>query len=646
MKHTVLFSLAFVLATGATAQQAPVAPEPATDAPVPVEVFAELPFMESPKLSPDGTHIAAKLAINGTQQLVVTPVFAGSEKPAAMAVSDKVDLNWWRWAGPGWLAVGVGAQQVFEGYDIYVTRLLGVNAAFTKSNRIDWEHSGIRADELLWTARDGTPRVLLSRQTGVQSIDQIYPEVVEADLSTGRTRRVVSGSTDVFDWFADGTGRVRMGYRYDDNNRRGQLLYRGADEGIFRTIAVHRRNDERGIPFPRIFAADGNAVAVDDSEGYDAVYEVTLPDLKLGRKIYGAQGYDIDNVVLNPEQNSLAGIEVTDKYSRTVWLDPVLKNLQEVADKAVGSRRARIISWNADRTRFLVDVGGPSEAGVLYFWDTNTDRMQRLAWNSQTLKGRLLSPVKTMRYTARDGTEIETVVTMPRHRAGARNLPAIILPHGGPLARDSEGWDWWTQYLAEIGYVVIQPNYRGSAGYGTAFAKLGRGEWGLKMQDDLNDAVAWAAKEGMIDPKRVCMVGGSYGGYAAMRAAQRDGGLYRCAVSYAGVSDIAGMRTYDAQFLNGRSLGDYWRERTPDFKAVSPRFGAEQFSAPILLVHGKVDMRVPVKQSRQMADALKQAGKPYEYVEQPLGDHHFSRAADRLDFLKRMKAFLDRYNPA
>ena len=101
MKHTVLFSLAFVLATGATAQQAPVAPEPATDAPVPVEVFAELPFMESPKLSPDGTHIAAKLAINGTQQLVVTPVFAGSEKPAAMAVSDKVDLNWWRWAGPG-----------------------------------------------------------------------------------------------------------------------------------------------------------------------------------------------------------------------------------------------------------------------------------------------------------------------------------------------------------------------------------------------------------------------------------------------------------------------------------------------------------------------------------------------------------------
>ncbi|MBV8238146.1 MAG: S9 family peptidase, partial [Sphingomonas sp.] len=559
---------------------------------------------------------------------------------------DKIDVNWWRWVGTGWLAVGVGAQDKFEGYDIYVTRLIGVNAALTKANRIDWEHSGIRADDVLWSARDGSPRVLLSRQTGVQSIDQVYPEVVEADLSTGKTRRVVNGSTSVFDWYADGSGRVRMGYRYDDDRRRGQLLYRGADETLFRTIAVQRRDDEHNIPLPQIFTPDGNAIAIDDSDGYDAVYEVSLPDLKLGRKLYATPGYDVGGVVSNHEHDGLAGVTLTDKYSRTAWLDPALKEFQDVADKAVGTRRAQIISWNADRTRFLIDIGSPSEAGMLYFWDTNADRMKRLAWNSQTLQGRLLSPVKTVRYAARDGTQIEALLTMPRHRLAARNLPAVIMPHGGPLARDSEGWDWWAQYLAEIGYVVIQPNYRGSAGYGTAFARMGRGEWGLKMQDDLNDALAWAAKEGIVDPKRVCMIGASYGGYAAMRAAQRDGALYRCAVSYAGVSDLAGMRSYDAQFLNGRALGDYWRARTPDFKAVSPRFGAEQFSVPILIVHGKADMRVPVKQSRQMADALKQAGKPYEYVEQPLGDHHFSRAADRLDFLKRMKAFLDRHNPA
>jgi len=637
--------LALAISAGSAAQQAP-APTANADAVLPVEAFAELPFMESPKLSPDGTRIAAKVAINGTQQLVVMPVFTGNEKPAAMALSDKIDVNWWRWVGPDWLAVGVGTQDKFEGYDVYLTRLIGVNAALTKANRIDWEHSGFRADELLWSARDGSPRVLLSRQSGVQSIDQMYPEVVEADLSTGRTNRVVRGSANVFDWYADGSGRVRMGYRYDDDARRGQLLYRGADESVFRTIAVHRRGDEHGIPIPQIFTSDGNAIAIDDSEGFDAVYQVSLPDLKLGQKLYAAPGYDVGGVVHSPDHDALAGITLTDKYSRIIWLDPALKKFQDIADKAVGARRAHIVSWNADRTRFLIDIGSPSEAGMLYFWDTSADRMQRLAWNSQTLKGKPLSPVKTVRYAARDGTEIEALITMPRHRPDARNLPAIIMPHGGPFARDTEGWDWWVQYLGEIGYVVIQPNYRGSSGYGTAFAKLGEGQWGLKMQDDLNDALAWATKAGIVDAKRVCMVGASYGGYAAMRAAQRDGALYRCAVSYAGVSDLGGMRAYDSQFLNNKTRADWLRKQAPDFKAVSPRFGAEQFSAPILLVHGKADMRVPVKQSRQMADALKQAGKPYDYVEQPLGDHHFSRAADRLDFLKRMKAFLDRYNPA
>ena len=152
--------------------------------------------------------------------------------------------------------------------------------------------------------------------------------------------------------------------------------------------------------------------------------------------------------------------------------------------------------------------------------------MQFLTWNNPQLRGRRLSPVRSVRYAARDGTAIEAVLTLPRDRPD-KNLPLIVLPHGGPFARDSESWDWWTQYLAELGYAVIQPNYRGSSGYGTDFAKKGEGEWGLKMQDDLNDAVTYLAKEGIADPKRVCMVGASYGGYAAMRAAQRDGALYR-----------------------------------------------------------------------------------------------------------------------
>lgn len=166
------------------------------------------------------------------------------------------------------------------------------------------------------------------------------------------------------------------------------------------------------------------------------------------------------------------------------------------------------------------------------------------------------------------------------------------------------------------------------------------------MQDDLIDAIGWAAAQGIADPKRVCIAGASYGGYAAMRGAQRDGDSYRCAISYAGVSDLAAMMKYDRKFLLGDLSKGYWKEQANDFAAVSPRLHAAEFRVPMLIMHGAKDKRVPVKQSRAMADELQRAGKKVDYVEQPLGDHHFSRTEDRLQFLEKTKAFLDRYNPS
>ena len=618
-------------------------PTPATtNARVPVETFAKLPGIENPKMSPDGTRIAAKMAIGGQQVLVVAPLFPGG-KLAAVKVGASVDINWWHWVGDDWLAVGVGSQDVLYGEDIYVTRTLGVKADMTKVNRIDWTHSGVRADDVLWTASDGTPRILLSRQTGIESESQWYPQVAEVDLSTGRTKTIASGQSNVFDWYADGAGVVRMGYRYDDDSRKKALLYRSTNRDPFKVIASARGSQT--IVIPMTFRADGSAIASDDSGGRDEIYEVSLPDLKLGKKLYGAEGYDVDGIVENATGDDIDGITVTDRFGHTIWLNPKLKEIQDAVDKAVGTRRARIVSWDRTRSKFLVQVGSPSQAGALYFYDPANGSMQRYSWQNTDLKGRMLSPVTTIRYMARDGVEIEALLTLPRGRS-PKALPLIVLPHGGPFARDSEDWDWWAQYLAETGYAVVQPNYRGSSGYGTVFARRGEGQWGLKMQDDLNDAIVDLAKKGIADPKRVCMAGASYGGYAAMRAAQRDGALYRCAISYAGVSDLQAMQRYDGKFLYGKTRGDWLKKQAPDYRSVSPRFGAADFSIPILILHGREDKRVPVKQSRMMAAALKEAGKPYDYIEQPLGDHHFTRAEDRLEFLKAMGAFLAKYNPA
>jgi len=649
------FAATLLLASAATPQTQPssgVRPAAVArmdpNAVVPVEAFAQLPAFEGPRLSPDGTRLAAKMAIRGVQHLVVAPLFGG--KPgqpgvAALKVGTDVDINWWRWVGDNWLVVGLGSRQPFEGDEVYITRMVGVSADMKTMQRIDWARSGFRADDLLWVARDGSPRVLFARSTGIMDWAEVYPSVWEADLSTGKARRVANSQTDVWDWYADGVGNVRMGIRYRDDSGKSSLLYRATNAEPFRTIA---RNDPRAktsFVIPSAFRADGTALAIDDEDGRDALYEVSLPDLKLGKRVYGVDRYDLDGVIRNAAGTDVEGVIVTDRFEHVVWLDPDMQRIQQAADKAVGERRARILSRSADGGAMLVEVGSPSQAGTLYYWNIAGGRMQRYADQNATLGNRTLSPVRTVRYTARDGTPIEAVLTLPRHRP-AKTLPLIVLPHGGPIARDSEAWDWWTQYLAETGYAVIQPNYRGSSGYGTAFLKLGEGEWGLRMQDDLNDAIGYLAKEGIADPERVCIAGASYGGYAALRAAERDGALYRCAISYAGVSDLAGIRRYDSQFLNGKTLGRYWTERTPDLRSVSPRFGAAQVTIPILLMHGKEDKRVPVKQSRQMADALKAAGKPYRYIEQPLGDHHFTRSEDRLQFLKTMTAFLAEHNPA
>ncbi|KQM96872.1 alpha/beta hydrolase family protein [Sphingomonas sp. Leaf25] len=647
LHHPLWIGLALAAALPAqTPPPAPPAPAAAdANAPVPITVFATLPAYESPRLSPDGTKVVAKQAVGGQQVLVVSDLFGGG-KPALLGAPENTDINWWRWVNDDWLIVGVGAQQMLYSTDVYITRMIGISADLKKSNRIDWDKSGLRADNVLWTAHDGSPRILLSRQTGIEREEDYNPAVFEVDVSTGRSRRIVGGRNNIHDWYADGEGQVRAAYQYSDQTRRSALLYRANNNEEFRVIARRERRDEDGLTVPITFRADGSAIAFDDEGGFTSVYEVSLPDLALGKKLYSLEGYDVDGITDNATENDIAGVSVTDRHRRNVWFDPKLKTLQENIDKAVGDRRARLVSWDKARDRFLVEVGAPNQAGGLYYWDSGDAAMKRVGWSSAALQGRRLSPVSTIRYAARDGTPIEAVLTMPRHRPGQKNLPLIVLPHGGPSARDSESWDWWTQYLAELGYVVIQPNYRGSSGYGTAFARKGAGEWGLKMQDDLNDAVTHLAKQGIADPKRVCMVGASYGGYAAMRAAQRDGSLYRCAVSYAGVSDLAALRRYDSQFLNGRTIGDWLRKQAPDFQTVSPRFHAADFSTPILLMHGKQDKRVPVAQSRMLAAELKRAGKAHRYVEQPLGDHFFSRGEDRLQFLREMTDFLKAHNPA
>lgn len=610
------------------------------------EDFATLPFMESPELSPDGTKVAAKMAVGGKQILAIIPLAQSGSKIATIALGEN-DLNDWSWVNDDWLVVGVGATQGVDGSNWYIRRVLGVSADGKKINPIAFKEAAQNAGDVIWIARDGTPRILLGIQTSIYTnYPGFWPEVSQVDISTGRRKTIVSSRQNVFDWYADASGAVRMGIGYNDLKRTSTLLYRSDGRSLFRTLdrADKRKNED--LTVPALFLADtGRAMAFDRSSGFSAIYDLDLTNLTLGKQIFGQEGYDIDGIISDQAGTGLAGVRYTDERPRTHWFDPRMAEIQSDIDKAVGDRRAQIISWNRNWSKLLVHVGGADRPGAFYFYAPETGVMHLFAQEYEALGTKSFNPVKTIRYRARDGLEIPAILTLPRGRE-AKNLPFILLPHGGPFHRDAETWDWWVQFLAERGYAVLQPNYRGSSGYGADFAEKGEGQWGLAMQDDLNDALDWAVKAGIADAGRVCIAGASYGGYAAMRAAQRDGQKFRCAISYAGVSDLSSMMRYDSRFLNHGTRKDWMKEQAPDFQAVSPVNFPEQFSAPLLLMHGKKDLRVQVKQSREMAEKLEKAGKAYIYIEQPLGDHHFSRQEDRLQFLKEMEAFLAKHNPA
>lgn len=294
--------------------------------------------------------------------------------------------------------------------------------------------------------------------------------------------------------------------------------------------------------------------------------------------------------------------------------------------------------------------GGAGNPGAYYYFRPDKRRMELIAHVNEELAPSDLAIKKYVSYVARDGLEIPAYLTLPRGRE-ERNLPLIIFPHGGPFdVRDSSEYDPVSQLLANRGYVVLQPNFRGSGGYGKAFYEKGEGQWGRGMQDDLDDGMDWLVKQGIVDPKRVCIVGGSYGGYAALWGATRNPDRYRCAASWAGVSDLGRQLKFQLNFGISQRYRKDWRQAVLgqdkfDSKSVSPLHTIHQLKVPVLVAHGKVDQTVPLYQSQLYAEALTKSGKQHEYVMIPDEGHNFSTSVNFVTWLSRLDAFLAKHNP-
>lgn len=627
-------------------KHAPANKPAAVSNPIAIEAFAALPFIDKVALSANGQYMAGLVGINGAQNIVITPIFTANPQLHALQVPDMSEVDWIRWVGDDHVIVGLRALRGVYGSDWYIERMIAVNRTTKKVTRLLWDSGGQQAAHLLHVATDGSPYILVSAQDSIYSnLPEFWPSVYRVNVSTGGKTNIQKGRTNLLQWTVDDQGRVRAGRAYQDGGTRSTLYYRPDGSSSLKAVARAKLTADEDIEMPFHFVpnSDNAYIFENDANGYHNIAELNMNSGEKIRTIYDEA--PVHSVITSENGAKLLGAYIQHREKSVHWFDEAMAAHYKFLQAASPASDVDILSINADQSKMLVRFSTPDNPGLLFYFDAATQDLTRLAAMNEKLGGRRLSRAKYVHYKARDGLNIEAVLTMPMGRAD-KNLPLILMPHGGPWSHDRLGYNYQVQFLASLGYAVLQPNFRGSTGYGIKFEHAGRGQMGLAMQDDLTDAVRWAVEQGIADAKRVCIVGSSYGGYAAMWGIAKDPDLYRCAISINGVSSLRREVNDFGGSLHSRLYRHHWQLMSDNFNAISPIYAVNNIAAPLLLVHGKKDITVDHGQSQRMHKAMRDAGKNSIFHSVARADHYFTREADRITLLSEMEKFLRQYNPA
>jgi dienelactone hydrolase len=644
----------------------------AADAPtIPIEAFFARPDLTAPQLSPSGDALAMQMVVDGRRVLAVVDT-ATLKKITVVARFTTTDVGLASWVNDHRLVFNqqfeteVRARTAWHGLwavdrdggnlrqlirpDLYRNSETG---SHIKDHTLTSDYALAR------TIRDGSNDVVIEHAVfssaggGGRSHDEVVALMpMRLDTASGRTTALVDGPIPehALQWNIDGQGRIRS----------VTTTYGGQDT----LLAPRDRGWAQIAQFPSygpgkdslsavISAADGAMYALRTSDTPERTRALYRFDADKGRAdpapLVLVKGYDFDGTLVEDECNhKLRGARFEADAKGTIWFDPALKALQARVDAALpgrvnlidvaqcpnGAPAPALVTSTSDRVPAQYFLVGPGEAGL-----------RAVGLSRPSLDPRQMAETDFVRIKARDGREIPVYVTRPRVKGP---WPTVVLVHGGPNLR---GWSWeWdveSQFLASRGYLVVKPEFRGSDGYGAKLLEAGYRQWGLAMQDDVADATRWAAAQGLSDPARVCIMGGSYGGYATLMGLARYPELYRCGVAFAAVADIDMM--YETWWSDGP---DDWRsfgmpvtvgDRTKDaaqFQATSPLRLAARIRQPLLLGHGRQDKRVPIEQATAMRDALQSSHASLTWVQYADEAHGLTLEADRLDYYRRVEAFL------
>jgi dipeptidyl aminopeptidase/acylaminoacyl peptidase len=608
----------------------------------PVEAYGRLPAISDVRLSPDASHIAY---IGMTKDdLVVSILSRDGAKPPVLLRVGRAKLRDLQWADDGHLVVTTStADSTPIGVHFAASReylhafLYDLASGGTTHIEPPGQTGALNAVMSTPVIRTVDGRKALFFKSTTPHEQRAVPTLFRMDVASGAVRQLDQGALTERDFVVSSAGEEIAQSFFAD----GRWTVKVKTASGWQTTALDARID---VPSFAGLGPSGDTVLIGNAPSGDDMRGLREVSLKTGAWAEQA----LHGAILHDPQTGRALVDrvMTDARTTYSFFDPAMQAHWNAILKAFPGEQVDFESVSADRNVFVVQVFGPTTGAAYMLIDLSTGKGELIGDVYAGLTPAEVAVTTPIRYAAADGLIIPAYLTTPKGRE-AKNLPLVVLPHGAVAGHDSLAFDWMVQALASRGYAVLQPQFRGSDGFGEAFRERGFGEWAGKMRTDLSDGVRYLAAQGVADPRRVCIVGGNYGGYAALAGAALESDVYRCAVSIGGITDLNRLLAWQKEkaFTNYSAAVPYL-ERYMGPAAASPVSLAGQVSIPVLLIHGRDDTTVPFNQAQSMADALQAAHKSVQLIALPGEDHWLSRSDTRLQALQATLQFLQANNPA
>lgn len=604
---------------------------------IPLEDFFRNSERASYQISPDGKHISYVAPYKERMNVFVRAVNAPDEEAVRITQEEERSVAGYMWANNKRILF-MKDSGGDENYQLFGVNLDGSDL------RGYTDFPNVRTT-LIDDLEEQPDFVIIG-------LNRRNPEIFDPyrlDLQTGELTMLAENPGNIQGWMTDNAGRLRVATAIVDGVNT-QILYRDTEDEPFRAVLTTNFRDE--VNFFG-FAPDDHDVYAATNLGRDKKVLVrmdpaTCEELEL---LYENPDYDIASISYSRKRKKLLGVYCTGhKEPIRHYFDKQEKAMRERLKAHFPGKRYGVADSDKAEEHYLVYVGSDRTRGSYYFYDENTDTAQLIAEVAPWIEEKDMNAMLPVVYHSRDGLRIEAYLTLPHGLTleEAHNLPVVINPHGGPWVRDCWGFYSEVQFLANRGYAVLQMNYRGSTGYGRKFLEASYKQWGLKMQDDITDGVNWLISEGIADPKRVAIYGGSYGGYAVLAGLAFTPDVYACGIDYVGVSNLL-------SFMN--TIPPYWRPllemmyeqignpetEKAQLEATSPALHADRITAPLFVAQGANDPRVNKAESDQMVEALRKRGVDVEYMVKYNEGHGFANQENRFDFYRAMERFLAKH---